>query len=100
MARLGAFMILLMSPVRPRENSVMGINSEMPPPAAVPLTFMVGPPEGWRMQPPTLTHRLPRPSIKPMEVVDLPSPNGVGVIAVTSMYLPSGLLFRRSKHFM
>ncbi len=46
----------------------------------VPLTFMVGPPEGWRMQPPTLTFRLPRASIKPMEVVDLPSPRGVGVM--------------------
>ena len=78
----------------------MGISSEMPPPAAVPLTFMVGPPEGWRMQPPTFTPRLPRPSIRPMEVVDLPSPRGVGVMAVTSMYLPSGLLFRRSRHFM
>ena len=100
MARLWAFMMLLMSPVRPRENSVMGISSEMPPPAAVPLMFMVGPPEGWRMQPPTFMPRLPRPSIRPMEVVDLPSPRGVGVMAVTSMYLPSGLLFRRSRHFM
>jgi hypothetical protein len=30
---------------QPRENSVMGISRELPPPAAVPLTFMVGPPE-------------------------------------------------------
>ena len=33
----------------------------------------------------------PRPSTSPMVVVDLPSPRGVGVMAVTSMYLPSGL---------
>ena len=46
MARLWAFMMSLMSPVSPRENSVMGISSALPPPAAVPLTFMVGPPEG------------------------------------------------------
>ena len=46
MARLWAFMMSLMSPVRPRENSVMGISRELPPPAAVPFTFMVGPPEG------------------------------------------------------
>jgi len=78
MARLWAFMMLLMSPVRPRENSVMGISSEMPPPAAVPLTFMVGPPEGWRMQPPTFHARLPRPSIKPMEVVGFAFAQGSG----------------------
>ena len=30
-------------------------------------------------------------------VVVLPSPSGVGVIAVTTMYLPFGALFRRSR---
>ena len=30
------------------ENSVMGMINELPPPAAVPLMFMVGPPEGCR----------------------------------------------------
>ena len=44
--RLDGFMMSLISPVRPRENSVMGISKALPPPAAVPLTFMVGPPEG------------------------------------------------------
>ena len=95
MARLWAFMMSLMSPVRPRENSVMGIRRALPPPAAVPLMFMVGPPEGWRRAPPTFIPLLPRPSMIPIEVVDLPSPSGVGVMAVTSMYLPSGLLPRR-----
>jgi hypothetical protein len=33
--------------------------------------------------------------MRPREVVDLPSPRGVGVIAVTSMNLPSGLSLRR-----
>ena len=45
-ARLWAFMIALMSPVRPRLNSVSGMTCESPPPAADPLTFIVGPPEG------------------------------------------------------
>src|SRR4030042_561014 len=89
-------MISLISPVRPRENSVMGMRRDLPPPAAVPFTFIVGPPEGWRRAPPTFTPRLPRPSIKPQEVVLLPSPRGVGVMAVTSMYLPSVLSLRRS----
>ena len=95
-ARLCAFMMSLISPVSPRENSVMGISSALPPPAAVPLTFMVGPPEGCRRQPPTFFLRWPSPSIKPTDVVLLPSPSGVGVIAVTSTYLPSGLSFKRS----
>ena len=95
MARLWAFMMSLMSPVRPRENSVMGISRALPPPAAVPLTFMVGPPEGWRRQPPTFLPILPRPSTRPRETVLLPSPRGVGVMAVTSMNLPSGLSLRR-----
>ena len=74
----------------------MGMSRAFPPPAAVPLTFMVGPPEGWRRQPPTLAPRRPRPSIRPKDVVDFPSPRGVGVMAVTSIYLPSGRFFRRS----
>ena len=96
MARLWAFMMSLMSPVRPRENSVMGIRRELPPPAAVPLTFMVGPPDGCLRAPPTFTPRLPRPSIRPQDVVLLPSPRGVGVMAVTSIYFPSGLFFNLS----
>jgi hypothetical protein len=34
------------------------------------------------------------PSLKPTEVVVLPSPAGVGVMAVTSTSLPSGRSFR------
>src|SRR5262245_53508289 len=35
------------------------------------------------------------PIAKPMEVVVLPSPGGVGVIELTTMYLPLGLPARR-----
>ena len=73
----------------------MGMSSALPPPAAEPFTFMVGPPEGWRRQPPTFFPSRPKPSIRPSDVVDFPSPSGVGVMAVTSIYLPSGRSFSR-----
>ncbi len=100
MARLWAFMMALMSPVRPRENGVSGMTCERPPPAAEPLMFMVGPPEGWRIAAITFLPRLPRPWVRPMVEVDLPSPSGVGVMAVTSMYLPSGLPSKRFSTFL
>ena len=89
-----------MSPVRPMENSVIGIKRALPPPAAVPLTFMVGPPEGCRRAPPTFLPLFPNPSIKPIDVVLFPSPSGVGVMAVTSIYFPFGRCCRRSMIFM
>ena len=60
----------------------------------------VGPPEGWRIAPMTFLPILPSPSTRPMVVVDLPSPSGVGVMAVTSMYLPSGFPLRRLRMLM
>jgi len=39
-----------------------------------------------------------RPSVKPTEVVVLPSPAGVGVIAVTRINFPSFLFFKVSKY--
>ncbi|OPZ75584.1 MAG: hypothetical protein BWY80_00092 [Firmicutes bacterium ADurb.Bin456] len=74
----------------------MGMARALPPPAAVPLIFMVGPLEGWRIAAPALKPLLPSPSTRPRVVVVLPSPRGVGVIAVTLMYLPSGLSFSLS----
>ncbi len=46
MPKLWAFMIALMSPVMPSEKGVSGTHCDRPPPAAEPLMFMVGPPEG------------------------------------------------------
>src|SRR4030042_2702514 len=57
---------------------------------------ILGPPDGLRIQPITLCLRFPIPSTRPISEVVLPSPSGVGVIAVTSTYLPSFLCFRRS----
>ena len=96
MARLWALVIASISPVRPRVNSVMGMRRAFPPPAAVPLMLKVGPADGWRIHPPTFFPRLANPSIRPKVVVVLPSPRGVGVIAVISMYFPSGRSFSRS----
>jgi hypothetical protein len=39
-----------------------------------------------------------KPSFNPTEVVVLPSPAGVGVIAVTRINLPSGLSFKVSRY--
>ena len=63
--------------------------------AAEPFMPMVGPPEGWRMAAEDRSPRRARPCTKPMVVVDLPSPRGVGVMAVTSTYLPLGRSARR-----
>ena len=90
MARLWALVTQSMSPVRRMEIGVSGMHWARPPPAAEPLMLNVGPPLGWRMAPQTRLPSLPSPSIRPIVVVVLPSPSGVGVIAVTSMYLAVG----------
>ena len=95
MARLWAEVMAWMSPVKFREYGVSGMHWARPPPAAEPFMPMVGPPEGWRMAAVVFTPRLERPCTRPMVVVDLPSPRGVGVMAVTSTYLPLGLSARR-----
>jgi hypothetical protein len=51
-------------------------------PTSTPIRLVTIAPTG---APPTFTPRLPRPSIRPQDVVLLPSPRGVGVMAVTSM---------------
>src|ERR1043165_9072963 len=56
-----------------------------------------GPSEGWRMEAIVRAPTRFRAIESPMVVVVLPSPSGVGVIAVTSMYLPFG---RSASRFM
>jgi len=58
------------------------------------FTFMVGPPDGWAQR---RVRRRSRPACRDLpsdrqDVVLLPSPSGVGVMAVTSIYLPSRLV--------
>ena len=55
---------------------------------------------GWRMQVNTFLPRCaPRAWLRPTVVVVLPSPSGVGVMAVTTMYLPLGAPFNRSRTY-
>ncbi len=76
--------------------SSIGATWVWPPPVPPPLTPKTGPSEGSRI---ATIARLPSrrsPSASPIVVVDLPSPAGVGVIAVTSTSAPSGRALERS----
>ena len=89
-SRLWAAVTAWKSPVRCRLRISIGTTWLKPPPAAPPLMPKVGPIEGWRM---VIVARLPMwlnawPS--PTVVVVLPSPSGVGVIALTTTYLARG----------
>ena len=70
----------------------MGTTWLYPPPAAPPLMPKVGPIEGWRNVSTAFWPMRPIAWPRPTEVVVFPSPNGVGVIAVTTTYLPEGRL--------
>ena len=72
---------------------------ESPPPAAEPFVPIVGPPEGCLMAAATFLPRLPSPCKSPMVVVDFPSPNGVGVMDVTVIYLPFFVFLCLSRNF-
>ena len=96
--RLWAAPMAWTSPVRCRLKSSIGMTWLRPPPAAPPLIPNTGPRLGWRMQTAALWPIRFRPWASPTVVVDLPSPSGVGLIAVTSTYLPRG--FSRSRRSM
>jgi hypothetical protein len=64
----------------------------MPPPAAPPFMPKFGPSEASRMQIMAFLPIRLRPSPRPTVVVVLPSPAGVGLIAVTRISLPSACL--------
>ncbi len=74
--------------------SSIGTTCAWPPPAAPPLTPKTGPREGSRRAITAFFPMAERASTNPTEVVVLPSPAGVGEIAVTRMSLPSGLFFK------
>ena len=96
-SRLFAAVIACRSPVKWRFRSSIGTTCAYPPPAAPPLTPNTGPSDASRS---ASTGRLPiapRPCVSATEVVVLPSPAGVGVIAVTLTIFPSGRSARRSR---
>ncbi len=68
--------------------SSIGKTCANPPPAAPPLIPITGPNEGSRNAIIVFFPILERASAKPMVMVDLPSPAGVGLIAVTKINLP------------
>src|SRR5438093_9003418 len=85
-----------MSPVKWRLMSSIGASWVCPPPVPPPFTPNTGPSDGSRI---ATIARFPSrrsPSARPIVVVDLPSPAGVGVIAVTRTSAPSGRALARS----
>ena len=80
------------SPVKCKLISSLGSIVAFPPPVAPPLIPKTGPKEGSLKTNIAFCPIFPRPSAKLIEVVVLPSPAFVGVIAVTRTNLPSSLL--------
>ncbi len=74
----------------------MGTTWAYPPPAAPPFSPNTGPSEGSRRATTAFLPSRRSPSARPMVVVVLPSPAGVGVMAVTRISLPSGRGFSAS----
>ena len=68
--------------------SSIGTICAYPPPQAPPLIPKQGPKEGSRKATTDFFPIFRSPSARPIETVDLPSPAGVGVIAVTRISLP------------
>ena len=89
-SRLLASAIAWKSPVKWRLMSSMGTTCARPPPVAPPFRPNTGPSEGSRSairaRSPIRLSASPRPTV----VVVLPSPAGVGLIAVTRISRPSG----------
>ena len=85
------------SPVRCKLKSSIGTTCEYPPPAAPPLMPNTGPKDGWRIQTAVFLPIRLSDIARPIVVTVFPSPSGVGVIAVTSIYLPSLLCLWRSR---
>ena len=86
-----AAVIAWKSPVKWRFICSIGTTWAYPPPAAPPFIPKHGPRLGSLRQTIDFFPILFRPSFKPTDVVVLPSPAGVGLIAVTSINFPSGL---------
>ena len=92
-SRLLAAPMAWKSPVKCRFISSIGTICAYPPPAAPPFMPNTGPRDGSLRAAITFFPILRSPSVSPTEVVVLPSPAGVGVMAVTSISLPSCLSF-------
>src|ERR671931_1766835 len=96
-SRLFAAPIAWMSPVKWRFMSSIGTTCAKPPPVAPPLIPNTGPSEASRTHSTELRPIAPRPCVSETEVVVLPSPAFVGVIAVTQTSFASGRSASRSR---
>ena len=88
-SRLWAAVTACRSPLKCRLMSVMGAIWAQPPPVAPPFMPKQGPKEGSLSAAVALAPSRFSASTRPMVVVVLPSPAGVGEIAVTSTSLPA-----------
>ena len=88
-------MIAWKSPVKCKLILSIGTTWAYPPPAAPPLTPKQGPKLGSLKHTNDCLPILFKPSLSPTDVVVLPSPAGVGEMAVTNMSLPFLLLFSK-----
>ncbi len=95
-SRLFAAAIACRSPVKCRLMSCPGTTWARPAPVPPPFAPNVGPTEGSRRQTRERAPMNPRPSVSEIAVVVLPSPDFVGVTAVTAISFPSGAAARRS----
>ena len=93
-SRLCAEVMAWKSPVKCKLMSVIGTTWAYPPPHAPPFIPKHGPKLGSRKATITFFPIFARPSVKPTDVVVLPSPAGVGVMAVININFPSGLSFK------
>ena len=86
--KLCADWIAWKSPVKCRLMSAAGSTVARPPPVPPPFMPKSGPSDGSRIARTARFPILASPSVSPIEVVVLPSPAGVGVIAVTTTSFP------------
>ena len=87
-SRLCAVVIAWKSPVKWRLISSIGATCAWPPPVAPPFCPKHGPSDGSRRHSTARRPESVSASASPIEVVVLPSPAGVGLIAVTRISLP------------
>ena len=90
--KLCATPIACISPVKCKLISSIGTTCAYPPPAAPPFIPKTGPKDGSLIAAADNLPILFKACVSPIVTVDFPSPAGVGVIAVTKINLPLGLL--------
>ena len=94
--KLFAEVIAWISPVKCKFISSIGATCACPPPVAPPFIPNTGPSDGSLNASIDFLPIFLNPSARPIDIVVLPSPNGVGLIDVTRTRLPSFFVFKTS----